>query len=85
MRNNLITRLMCDECGLLLNLVLDQDVKSDHPIEHQSPQPPEPTGAACYHTSTVYVEPCKRCIQKHTGPAKQLAEAISALTQNQAT
>jgi hypothetical protein len=82
MRNNLIIQLYCAECGKVVNM--DYDTENDLPpqkADSLSENPKSPTGAACLHMPGIYVHPCKHCIQKYTGPAKQLAESLRSLTQ----
>lgn len=80
MRNNLITRFHCSECGNILNLVYPKDAAEPVEPGYGVVTPSEPTGAACVYTPRIMVEPCRFCIEKYTGPAKQLAKAITVLT-----
>jgi hypothetical protein len=83
MRTNLIMHFHCAECGSVLNLVYDKDVKVK-PEEYRggwaaTGHTPEPTGAAVRYVPPVFIEPCRGCIDKHTGPAKQLAAALKTM------
>lgn len=86
MRNNLVMRFRCSECGRLLNLCYEKDVdREKHDGMHiETSSPPEPTGAAMVVNNSLYIEPCRNCIEKHTGPAKKLAAAIKSLTEHTA-
>ena len=76
MRTNLITHLHCSNCGRVLNVEYD---KEDSPRKIEAMESDEPTGAACRH-NRILVEPCRYCIEAATGPAKQLASAIKAIS-----
>ena len=78
MRTNLIMHFHCSECGRQLNIANERERKVEPKYEgcfHQNPE--EPTGAACHYTPKISVEPCRNCIEKYTGPARKLAEALS--------
>lgn len=75
MRTNLITHFHCSECGHILNVEYD---KEDGPPKIEELDKELPTGAACRH-NRILVVPCKHCINKVTGPARKLAEAIKEM------
>ncbi len=77
MRTNLITHFYCSHCGNQLNVCYDEE-KSPRKVEAQHQTEIEPTGAACRYNK-ILVEPCRHCIEKHTKPAKALANAIKEL------
>ena len=83
MRTNLIMHFHCSECGKQLNIVNDQEGAKKpkyHDDDFRSQEPKEPTGAACHYTPKISVEPCRNCIEKYTGPAKKLVDAINAIS-----
>lgn len=78
MRNTIITRLVCNECGILLDVCYYNEAsetakRADHWRKD------DPTGALCFYNK-LYVSPCQNCISKQTKSAKQLTDAIKALT-----
>lgn len=73
MRTNLITTFHCFDCGKKLEVDYGEGVKTESPYSQG-----DPTGAAVMY-SKVVVKPCRSCIEKHTGPARKLAEAIKEL------
>ena len=77
MRTNLITHFYCNNCGHQLNVEYDRD---DSPKKQQAftQTDREPTGAACRY-NRILVEPCKRCIEKLTRPARMIADGLKAL------
>jgi hypothetical protein len=77
MRTNLITHFYCSNCGNQINFDYDKD-DSPKKVEANRQTETEPTGACCRY-NRILVEPCKHCIEKHTRPAKDLANAIKAL------
>ena len=78
MRTNLIMHFHCSECGMQLKLKDESEAKK--PVYHddtfRTQEPKEETGAACYYTPKVSIEPCKKCIEKYTGPARKIVEGI---------
>jgi hypothetical protein len=82
MRTNLIMHFHCSECGNQLKLKNESE-GAKKPVYHddtyRTQEPKEPTGAACYYTPKISIEPCKRCIEKYTKPAKQLVDAINII------
>ena len=76
MRRNHIQVYKCFECGNKLNLTYDF---KDGVELGDSWESGDPTGATCLY-QTIMIHPCKNCIDKHTAPAKQLAQAINQLT-----
>ena len=79
MRNNLILKFHCSECGSRLNLVYNKGNHEKHGGSSVNEVPNEPTGADCRYMPEVQVEPCKPCIDKHIGPAKKLLEAVKEI------
>lgn len=82
MRTNLIMHFHCAECGYQLKLQTENEGAKKpeyHKDDFASQNPKEPTGASCYHTPKISIEPCKKCIEKYTGPAKKLTEALALL------
>jgi len=82
MRTNLIMHFHCAECGKQLHI--DDKPKMEpkyHYDDFPSQKPKEPTGAACHYTPKISVKPCSNCIEKYTGPAKKIVDAISAMTE----
>ena len=80
MRTNLIMHFHCSECGAQLRIAESKEgvePKRDSFLQIQEPK--EPTGAACHYTPSVRIVPCWACIDKYTGPAKKLTEAIAAM------
>ena len=79
MRTNLIMHFFCSECGSQLSFAeTDQGVEPKRDI-HFDQSPKEPTGAACQYASKLRIVPCKFCIEKYTGTAKQLMAAIDGI------
>lgn len=78
MRTNLITHFYCATCGHQLEVEYDEE-ESPRKVETENQTTREPTGAACRY-NRILVAPCRQCIEQHTKPAKQLADAIKALT-----
>jgi len=74
-RTDLITRFFCRECGGKLNVSYDQ-----HEGRHDAHESGDPTGAQCRYSS-IFIWPCKRCIEKHTAPAKAMAAAIKSMAE----
>ena len=72
----------CAECGSVLTLAYEADVaaKAEAYGTYGSEHDREPTGAAVRYVPPIFVVPCKVCIEKHTGPAKRMAEALKQLT-----
>lgn len=84
MRTNLIMHFHCSECGAVLNIAYPDAAAK--PAEYHANQPwarenhdAEPTGAAVRYVPAISVEPCPKCIERHTGPAKQLSAALKAM------
>ena len=83
MRTNLIMHFHCSECGKQLKLKQENEGAKKPAYRYDDSdqdEPKEPTGAACYYTPTLSIEPCKFCIEKYTGPAKKIVEALNSLT-----
>lgn len=78
MRSNLITQFFCSECGRQLNIKYDND---DVPTAIRRGDV-SITDAECRYNQ-IYIEPCCFCIEKHTKPAKKLAEAINQLVKGE--
>lgn len=76
MRRHLMINLFCSKCSAPLIISENGEIKNSMKHGQQN----DPTGADCRYTDVVLVEPCSHCIQKVTGPAKQLAAAIKVLT-----
>jgi hypothetical protein len=85
MRTNLIMHFHCAECGSVLNLREPSEEKVPNERYESGVwagrgHDKEPTGAAVRYVEAVQVEPCRVCIDRYTGPAKRLAEAMQQLT-----
>ena len=84
MRTNLVTHLMCEACGDLLEIV--EVRKSWHPVDgrprsspHQRPDEPKlPTGAALA-TGVVIVKPCATCVEPLKRSARKIADGLREL------
>lgn len=74
MRTNLITHFHCSKCGHQLKVEYPTN-ESPRLVDDREQTTQEPTGAACMYNKII-VEPCKKCIEKETGPAVALASAI---------
>lgn len=78
MRTNLIMHFHCSECGKQLDLAYENEAEvKPGSVDNLHQKPPEPTGAKILYTPQISIRPCRNCIEKHTGPAKRLAEALS--------
>ena len=88
MRTNAIMHFHCAECGTILNLVYPEEAAKPTPtgmyrlVEPGAPTQltDEPTGAVCMYVQTISIQPCGVCIERHTGPAKQMEAAIKAMS-----
>lgn len=81
MRTNLVLKFHCSNCGKVLNIVTDYE-KKNLPKPEESclrDEPRMPTGALMHIPDAIYIEPCTYCIDKETGPAKKLREALSEM------
>lgn len=80
MRNNLVMQFNCAECGNVLDLVLgrDEQVRSKECLAMDA-VPKLPTGCELRAVPPVQIKPCRHCIEKYTGPAKKLMDAINEL------
>lgn len=78
MRNKLIVSFNCTDCGGQLHFSYEprKDVKGKYDASG------DPTGAEVCYAPNMWVEPCRHCIEKHTKPAKQLAEALENFKAN---
>ena len=85
MRNNLVVKFRCSECGSILNLLYQAEVRTkDHGgLKPTVLSPPDPTGAAKVEIPAIYIAPCGHCIEKYTGPAKMLSDALKILSDTQ--
>ena len=83
MRNNLITRFYCSECGERLILLDEDEQKVENKIysygRFDKEEPVNDIGA-CNRVIKIQVEPCRQCIDKYTAPAKKLLDGINELT-----
>jgi len=78
-RNNLITHFHCVECGNQLNMSYDCDneVKLiNKPHDEQTER--EPSGGFCMY-NRIKIWPCRSCIEKYTGPANKLLQALKEI------
>jgi len=84
MRTNLVMKFHCSNCGNCLNIVTDYEKKElPKPKEdYLRHEPKMPSGAFMHEPSTIYIEPCRMCIERETGPAKKLREAILEMGKN---
>ena len=75
MRNTVIMRAFCSECGKVLDIPYEarDGVKLEDIYQNG-----DKTGATVRYLELI-VEPCGNCISKHTRPAKQLAKAITEM------
>lgn len=74
MRQHLVTRFRCTDCGGYLNLAYEPKVKPDH-LAHRD----EVVTGAAKVESTLYVEPCAGCVGKAREPLRKMREALAAL------
>lgn len=72
MRNTMIVRAFCSDCGGELLFPYAQEAKVAKPDAHRNG---DPTGALV-HYMPVFVSPCRTCIESATGPARKLTEAV---------
>lgn len=79
MRTNLILHLHCAECGARLKLCYPKERNADPVEPGYGEADNEPTGAACFFPDKISVQPCEKCIEKYTGPARQLADALKRM------
>lgn len=81
MRTNLIMHFHCSECGKQLKLKYENEGAAEVKREssYMFDEPKEPTGAACYYTPRISIEPCQSCIRKYTGPAKKIVDALKEI------
>jgi hypothetical protein len=80
MRDTLITRFRCSECGNFLEILYDVEAPIMRGVAKNSGiwRESDPTGAEVRYTS-LFIEPCRHCIAKLTEPARNLAASIKAL------
>jgi hypothetical protein len=84
-RTNLILTFHCGECGKRL-CVSNEEERTVDPDglefyrDNKKEVPKLPTGAACLYTEGISIEPCRNCIEKYTGPAEKLVEAIKIMS-----
>ena len=78
-RTNLIMHLHCADCGAVLSLQYPGAEPNEPTLERYRSDlhDPEPTGALVRYIPAILVEPCRKCIEKHVGPARRLAEALA--------
>lgn len=81
MRTNLVMHFHCAECGSVLNIVGmgSENVASKAGVYQE--EPTLPTGAELRTVPPIQIVPCRKCIEKYTGPSRKLAEAIKELTE----
>lgn len=77
MRNNLVFQFFCSECGAQLNIKrqVEQTVKCENTLT-STDNPPLPTGGCMEKVPGIQIVPCRKCIEKYTGPAKAMALAL---------
>ena len=75
MRRHLMINFFCTDCSAPLIISENEEIKNSMKNGLRN----DPTVADCRYAGVVLVEPCSHCIQKVTGPAKQLASAIKVL------
>lgn len=85
MRNNLVIKFHCSDCGGLLNLKYEIEGIKTKPISDcfQQKNPPDPIGNDCVHNPLISIDPCRPCIEKYTWPAKMLLESLKKLQENE--
>lgn len=81
MRTNLVMRFNCSECGNQLILRLPEESAEPIELPLRCENPPKPVGANKLNAGLIMIKPCAHCIEKYTGPAKKLAEAIKTIQQ----
>lgn len=78
-RTNLVTSFICTGCGENLTLSFDK---------LGQPAPKAETsfgsGGAYVLENRIYVNPCKRCIEKSIAPARAIADALKQLQEQKA-
>jgi len=74
-RNKMIISFNCTECGGQLNFSYNREPKTNAEYDSRG----DPTGADVCYAPNLWVEPCRKCIEKHTEPARKLTEAINEL------
>jgi len=79
MRTNLILHLHCSECGTRLRLCYKNEAQKPPKESGYMEADKEPTGAECFYPGSISVEPCRKCIEKYTGPARRLVDALDGL------
>jgi hypothetical protein len=70
----------CSDCGSVLNLKYEgPDTAKPKEYLATPDTDKEPTGALVRYVSPVFIEPCRFCIERQTGPAKRMVEALKDL------
>jgi len=75
MRTNLITNFHCSKCGHSLCVEYEKETT---PKLIEKSERGDPSGGFCVHIKVI-VEPCQKCIDLVTNPAKKMIEAINEL------
>ena len=78
MRDTLITRFICAGCGSKLRLVNASEAKkkvNDVSLWDRE----DPTGGTVSYNKII-IAPCSGCVERLTGPARQLASSLKAIT-----
>lgn len=75
MRTNLVTTLICADCGRLLEMEPDL---APYNAERGQHEPTLPTGATLV-TTRVRVKPCSECVGKLKGAARSFVGALRTL------
>ncbi len=78
MRNNLVTVLHCAECGKHLELAHEGDKPAKQDCSTLEMEPRMPTGSEML-ASRISVKPCRHCMERITGPAVRLKNALDEL------
>ena len=74
-RHHIMINLFCSACGHMLSI--SEDAKPENSQKHG--QRGDPTSGDCRFAEPFLIEPCRSCIEKKTGPATRLIEALKDL------
>lgn len=84
MRNNLIQRFACKECGRYVEFESETMPKEfwqkvNEKNHYHTITPESPTGGCCKYSPTLVVIPCRHCIKDKTEDAQNLVKAIKKI------
>ncbi len=75
MRTNLIMHFHCSECGGQLRLQQEGERIKARPESPACGDDDPPVSVPWYCTSSIRIQPCKRCIEEYTGPGKKVTSS----------